>query len=57
METVLNKFVECLNNSIQSYITYLYVHEIIQVLVLLIFLTPLIVLAYKTMNKIFTDLK
>lgn len=57
METVLNKFVECLNNGIQSYITYLYVREIVEALVVSIFLTLIIVLAYKALNKMFTDLK
>lgn len=57
METVLNKFVECLNNGIQSYITYLYVREIVEAFVVSIFLTLIIVLAYKALNRMFTDLK
>ena len=57
METVLNNFVECLNNGIQSYITYLYVREIVQAFVVSMFLTVIIVLAYKALNKMLTDLK
>lgn len=57
METILNNFVECLNNGVQSYITYLYVREIVQAIVVSMFLVPLMFFAYKALNKIFTDLK
>ena len=37
METVLSNLVNMLNNSMQSYITYLYVRELCQTLVILMF--------------------
>lgn len=57
METILNNFVECLNNGVQSYITYLYVHELCGVFIALIFIGPLMYSACKFLNKLIKDCK
>lgn len=57
METVLSNFVNMLNNSMQSYITYLYVHELCQTFIILIFVGPLMYFACKLLNKAINEFK
>lgn len=57
METILSNFVDMLNNSMQSYITYLYVRELCQTFVMLIFVGPLMYMACKFLNKVTKEFK
>lgn len=57
METVLSNFVNMLNNSMQSYITYLYVHELCETFVILIFVGPLMYFVCKLLDKLVKDFK
>ena len=57
METVLGNFVNMLNSSMQSYITYLYVHELCETFIILIFVGPLMYFACKFLNKLIKEFK
>lgn len=57
METVLSNFVNALNNAMQSYITYLYVHELCETFVILIFVGPLMYFLCKLLDKAIKDFK
>lgn len=57
METILSNFVNMLNNSMQSYITYLYVRELCQTLVILMFAGPLMYFACKLLDKAIKEFK
>ena len=57
METVLSNFVSALNNAMQSYITYLYVHEICQTLIMLMFVVPIMILVYRVFTHMIQDIK